>query len=504
MLRLGTLFGGRTLRISIHADVLTTSDADSAEIQPGFGLLIARDILDSCRPRQILVSQSYLLRLVGELDRICGQDTSGIRILAASRLDPESARAPLRVVLLHRRSESGGPGLWGPGLWGKDSLRGCLEGLRVPPDMVKSLTGDWLTRTGFSQQGIFIGDIGNLTGRHGERHRVFNLWGSEKAPQDAAVDTPVQGYGEARPPLSRPTLLPRDEASTAGELRALIESIDKVRHLTIYGYSNVRLLSTLLQKLRGDGPFATSFKEHLESLRIIFYDYEQIVHINERKSSYVARMGWINGFRLAMELKEKFPDNTQVLINHVRYGFNVLKAIYSSEAEARYRDQIRLTVPIPGRSFELAPVFALYRGDPWFHEYLEICEHYLEQGRLENNNRIAVAEFKLAAEVDKSFQKDHRRWVEDLEHLRNEDDFKTFVEKVLSPNVDQAAPSVEIAAVSKDAAKAFCATMPGLPFEPQCVRDVASELWCLKKVVEFAAPDGAIGNPIAPGFIEPA
>jgi hypothetical protein len=300
---------------------------------------------------------------------------------------------------------------------------------------------------------------------------------------------------ERRPPLYRPELLARDVKSTERELRRLIDSIALVRHLTIYGYSNVRLLAALLKKLDREPEFANALKTHLERLHIVFYDYEQIAHINETKSSYMARKGWIDGFRYAMEIRERFADKTVVLINHMRYGFNVLKVIYSRDAEPHFRDQIRLTVPIPGRNFELAPVFTLNRGDPWFHEYLDICERYLEQGRVENDNRITVAEYRLNPAIANKIPTDEKELTRKIEgSYAKTAEFSQVVKSILAEGAATGALALN------KAAEDYCATIDHSNHDPMTV---ARDLWCLREVVKLGACDAqALGNPVRSGLLE--
>ena len=499
-------------RIGLHADVLIPSDEDPVQMQPGLGFLVAREILGFCQPGQMLASQGYVMQLISELAGLQGEgNAQELEFETTPECRHSHAAGPLHIIGVKRMAS--GVLDQKTRLWDASSLRQYLERLRLPLDIVKAFDEKWLELTGLDAHGLTMEDIGSLTSKHGFRHRVFNLWGEACVAEGVSAPSTEGGFGERRPPLIYPPLIPRDATSTTAELDRLIESIQHVRHLTVYGYSNERLLSGLLERLDRGGTFAECFSKGLENLCFIFYDYDQIAHINERKSSYLARMGWVSGFLHAMRIKRMFPQKTRVLINNIRYGFNVLKAIYSADAAPSYRDQIRLTIPIPGRNFELAPVFALYRGDPWFHEYLGICERYLEEGRIENSNRITVSEYGITIlgerDIDAFFSKN-------LGPECNYDDvwraYERFVSRQVSADEFEAVTRNAVvgqwpsstgsdSAVVNDAVGAFCRAARGVPRIREDM--LYRQLWCLTKVAAFDAAASARGGSIGyPGFLD--
>jgi hypothetical protein len=497
-----------SLRIALHADVMAADRVDRHDIQPGLGLLVARDILQFCRPRQILASQGFLLRLVQEIGELLPSDEKLCR--QPLTLQPSRCTGFNGNEFALCKSSGEGP-------WDEDSLHACLEGLRLPLEIAKYLGTSALSKIGLKEHGILATDIGYLTTSPTQRHRVFNIWGisdNESLAEERA------SYGERNPPLLRPTILARNAKSTESELRQLIDSISSARHLTIYGFSNIRLLSALLKRM-DDNDFSTSIDKNLENLKIIFYDYSQAIHINEKQPSYLARMRWLDGFRLALELQEKLPKATKVMINHVRYGFNLLKAIYSSQADITLRDQLRVTLPVPGRGFELAPVFTLYRGDPTFYEYLNICERYLEQGRLQNANRITVAEYELSPTnkqvTDEESALERQLKTVALKNMHQQ--MPAMVEDILNEYISDLSKSGQYNTnygdrVCAEAGKAYYGT---LDFESPDWRSIARDLWCLREVVRLevasvekgseASGDGysdnapCVGDPLTAGLV---
>ncbi len=381
------------IRIGLHTDDLETSTSFSGEeYSPGNGINKAFRIVNFGQRRQILCSQNFAVQLLAEIEE-CGTQV-------------EAYQAD-KINNLRKRGQAG--------IWDSSKLPTFLSSLGIPPVVAMEICKDKSIIECFQRRGLPICDFGFFTEDNGPRHRVFNLgiFNSENeqpVPSGQTRDTKLLteqlfDYGNVEQPIARVPIIYRNKNTTNDELRKLVDSLQYAQRLTIYGYSNIRMMKEIYKKyIVGESKL-----RYLVDLNVIFYDYNQYKDINETKPLTVTQVHWIRGFLYAHKIAQQLRDieiNVKITINKMRYGFNVFKVAYAIESPTEYRDHIRFTVPMPGRAFELSPVFIINRGDSLYHGFLEICEKYIEQGIKENSDDISIEEYEPADKGGK--------WIEEL------------------------------------------------------------------------------------------
>ena len=366
-----------SIRIGLHTDSLKPSLSFSNKYFLGDGVNKTLQIVNFCNEGQILCSQNFAFQMLTELDAFgtpVGTDTDeDLRYLTVKK-----------TQLLQVNPQF---------FWNANDLWRNLEQLAIPPVVVMEISQDKSILACFENYGLPIQNFGFFTEDKGHRQRIFNL--GIFNPEDEQDDLPSKParfleYGNSLQPVAKIPFITRNKLTTVDEMEKLVESMKYAQHLTLYGYSNIRLLKEMYKKHCAE----ELQLESLVEMNIIFYDYEQYRHINETKSIDLTRADWIRGFLYAHQLADELKDkDIKIKINTTRYGFNVFKVIYASDAPIEYQDHIRFTVPMPGKVFELSPLFKISRGDALYHGFLEICEHYIEQGIKENSKDISVRQY---------------------------------------------------------------------------------------------------------------
>ncbi|MCP4218284.1 MAG: hypothetical protein GY765_26850 [bacterium] len=392
------------IRIGLHADNMEKRVSLEETYFPGDGIVNAVRILDFGRQGQILCSQNFAVQLLTEIEELNIQYYDGsydaVEINCPRETDnsekKESSRDSVSIKSICFHKEGSRPEHDHIDLWQKDhDLRVLLKRLELPPDVIRIISDRQTHIPGyFKDKGLTLNDFGFLADKHGIRHRIFNLG---IFPDDTKKN---REYGERERPITKIPIVLRTRKTTSRETDNLLNSFRDARHITIYGYSNIRLLKGIYNKLKENPQKAGSGGgkcfPHLTDLKIVFYSFDQIRHINEEKPMAFARLWWLVGFFYANKIAHLIGArvSVEIKINEVRYGFNVLKVIYRNESDANTpKDHIRFTIPLPGSSFELSPVFIINKGEPLYHYYLNICEKYIEQGKKENSNINSIEEF---------------------------------------------------------------------------------------------------------------
>lgn len=377
------------VRVGLHTDHL-------GEVPGRLELLLSRKsindavrIMEFGHEGQILGSQNYILQLLTEIQRYFEISQTGKATEIEARFVKESGEA-VRSLQREKSKEENEHGIWDP-----DALGKLLDALAFPPLVRMEICEHEDIAKCFSEVGLPIIDFGHYTDESDFRRRLFSLGVGMPfiQPETCSGQIPPM-YGRPESPIVRVPIIQRSRNTTDEERQKLIDSLQFAEHITCYGYSNIRML----RKIYSDYVASKRGLEHLKQLKVIFYAYEQFQDINETNPQVVAQVHWIMGFMYANWIAEWLRSNARetevpkvsVSINTIRYGFNVFKVTYAASTD--YEDNIRFTVPMPGRSFELSPVFVIKRGAPLYHGFTEICERYIEQGKIENSNDICVNE----------------------------------------------------------------------------------------------------------------
>ena len=349
------------IRIGLHMDDLP-SDNDGGIYFAGNGVNQTLDIVSIGQPRQILCSQSFTLHLLSDL-----QD-HGVKVVYSEGTLHDATTAH--------------------GIWTAAQLGHLLRSLGLAAAIIRDIVRDKSLIACFEQSGIPLSDFGFFTQENGLRYRVFNLG----VFHSTDTDQDLLDYGNGEQPIVRVPIIYRTKNTTNNELNKLVESLHSAEHLMMYGYSNVRMMREIYRTyIRDQKP-----ENRLKTFTVIFYDYAQYQELNETRALEITQANWIRGFLYAQQIAEAFKGPTsdcKVGVNGTRYGFNVFKVIYAANAPVEYKDHIRFTVPMPGRAFELSPVFVINRGDPLYHRFLEVCERYVEEGIKENSDNLSVTEY---------------------------------------------------------------------------------------------------------------
>ncbi len=433
------------IRIGLHSDDVEKRISLDQTYFPGDGIINATRLLDFAREGQILGSQNFSLQFLTEIEDVYSEEFNksfDAMAINSETVDWAENTIAIKFICFYKSYIKGPKEIAKIDIWQKDKFIKLLQRLELPPDIVQLMFSDNSDIPGcFAKNGFTISDFGFLTDKHGIRHRVFNLGIFFKE------DKHIPDFGNR--PIAKIPIILRNPKTTADEMNNLLGSFKYADHLSIYGYSNIRLLKEIYRLLARDKNYFRSLTE----LNIIFYSFDQIHHINEPRSIILARLWWIMGFlyahriigTLKSDLGKKFEG--KVKINNIRYGFNILKVIYSHEASKKYKDHIRFTIPLPGSSFELSPVFIISRGDPLYHYYFDICTNYIELGKKENSNQISVVEFDSTDSTEKNekltkFFKVDDFCQEKLMQIKeiagsNEDQFKEKIKASLSEIAEQ-------------------------------------------------------------------
>ena len=361
------------VRLGLHtADLAQASDE---LFFVGNGINQSLDIADFAQNGQILCSLKYAVQLLMDIQRLDRE------------LSLETIAFNNNRFHIQRENSKGG-------LWNRDEFSDLLKAIRLPPDTIYQLSHDPMIVSCFKEQGIPMHDFGFFVNATGVRQRIFNL----------GIFSETVNYGSEETPISQIPFIYRNSKTTKDEMTKLVESLAFAEQITMYGFSNIRMMKAMYKKLQEDSSYFRSLRE----LKIIFTNIEQYNDINEPKSSRLARADWIRGWLYAYKIADLLGDrvHTQVSINTTEYGFKTFKIIYDAKSE--YHDHIRFTVPMPGNGFETSPLFIIYRGDPLYHQFLKICEKYIEEGISDNSNDISVYSYHPNSEgkalIDAAFE----------------------------------------------------------------------------------------------------
>ncbi len=371
------------VRLALHMDSLQQFGEGERAYFTGNGINRTLDIVNVGQPRQILSSFSFVMHLLAELEM------AGIDLL----------RQP-NAELYYRDSDKAN-------LFTPDELAALLQRLDLPDNVILDLYKDPSLTKCYQEQGLPISDFGFFVQANGLRYRVFNLGvftPAEPSPDNDGVELKLPDYGNLAQPTARIPIVSRNTNTTISELERLVEGVEHAEHLMMYGYSNVRMMREIFKwYVRSSEPRPTALK----SFKIVFYDFAQYQEINETRKIVITQANWVRGFLYAQYVARALRRNknrntdTKIVINSMRYGFNVLKVIYAACANPEYKDHIRFTVPMPGQAFELSPVFIINRGDPLYSVSAEISEKYVEKGIRENSATLAVTEYLPNAQGDR-------------------------------------------------------------------------------------------------------
>lgn len=365
------------VRLALHIDSLPPFDGSSFT---GNGINQVLDIVSVAQPRQILSSLSFVMHLLVDLER------AGIDNVQHHEHEND---------LFYREAHPAR-------FLSEDELAWLLRALGLPNNVIFDLFDDPYVKACYENRGLPIGDFGFFVQANRLRYRVFNL--------GIFNDTDQPDYGNRVPPTARIPIVSRNAKTTLDEMERLVNGIKYAEHLMMNGYSNVRMMREIFKTYVRDRRLPIKF---LKSLKIVFSDFNQFQEINEKRELVITKANWVRGFLYAQYIAQAFQQNptrhtntdTKIVINRVRYGFNVLKVIYIARHEHDdkddywndyrddYRDNIRFTVLMPGNAFELSPVFIINRGDPLYHGFLEISEKYVEEGIKENSVELNVSEY---------------------------------------------------------------------------------------------------------------
>lgn len=368
------------VRIALHAcDIEKSASLTGQTNFFGNGLIEALQIVDLGREQQILCSQNFALQFLAELQSLEPFESDII----------ERSKDKNSITYLKRVSQASE-------FIKPETLFTLLEALGFSPIVALDICKDNCIASCYKDYGLPIQDLGFFTDDNGGRHRLFNLGIFPLPDQGANAEAKAQkrrefAYGNTQQPSARIPVVYRSATTTRHELDELVSSFRYTRYVTTYGYSNVRLLREIYKEYVAKEKDSTGLPA-LQSFKIVFYEYEQYRNINERKPQEITRADWFRGMFYAAKIAEAFPTKVQIAINKMHYGFNLFKIAYDNTAPPKYKDHLRLTVPIPGDAFEVSPVFIANRGDPLYNRFLEICERYIEQGMRENDDSISLLE----------------------------------------------------------------------------------------------------------------
>lgn len=389
------------VRIVLHADDLSEKSTLNVPYFSGSGEVDVQQMIGFCQDGQILCSMQFLMQILSEFVALNveaglynekGRDAKQEWFTVNANIAEKENGNLIRMSFENDQSEHS-----------DDALKLTLETLlteffQLPISAVHAL----LQESEMILNGMLFMDLGYYSDEMNKRHRLFNVMVTD-APNVLSYGTnpnPIQfnllsdniKIGSPVTPTMHANLKLRSDRNTEDTINNLMTSLNFVKEITCYGYSNIRFLTRLYDAFRHKDKDVNitacinweTFVRAIAKLNIIFYRFNEIVHIKQQKNEHIARIEWIVGLLTACQLKNIFGkiknknhDIVRINICKIRHGYNFFKAIYNNNASSKHHDHIRFMLPVPGHNFENAPIYRIQRGHPLFNSYVSTFEESL-------------------------------------------------------------------------------------------------------------------------------